>query len=184
LTEHICNGQSAAPFTRPSVMSHAKTFNKFLNILLAPAVPKPSPYCRFLSFSHSPITGFCFPMPIPQNAAPKPNSDPGHLMFQVSSSHNTHPVGLLWTINQFVPLGATYTTHNKQKRQTFLTSAGFESAEHRKRAAADLWSGPVHTAFIRAIDSSTLEVEQQFPPHLCYARTKPRDVTSQNTAVY
>jgi len=41
---------------------------------------------------------------------------------------NTHLVGLLWTSDQLVAVTATYTTHNKHKRPTFIPSAGFESA--------------------------------------------------------
>jgi hypothetical protein len=37
-------------------------------------------------------------------------------------------LGLLWTIDQLVAEAATYTTHNKYKRQTFMPSAVFETA--------------------------------------------------------
>ena len=51
------------------------------------------------------------------------------LSFAVSISHiytHTPPVGLLRTSEQLVSEAATYTTHNKYKRRTFMFSAEFE----------------------------------------------------------
>jgi hypothetical protein len=61
----------------------------------------------------------------------------GRLIVEVTSSHaithththtHTHKVGLLWTSDQVVADAATYTTHNKHKRQTSMTSVGFKPA--------------------------------------------------------
>jgi hypothetical protein len=41
---------------------------------------------------------------------------------------HTHPVGLLWTSDQPVAEVATYTTHNKHKRRTYMPSQGFKPA--------------------------------------------------------
>jgi hypothetical protein len=56
---------------------------------------------------------------------------PRSLIVEVYRSHttrHTEPVGLLWTSDQPVAEGASYTTHNRLKRQTFMPSAGFEPA--------------------------------------------------------
>ena len=52
-----------------------------------------------------------------------------------------HPVGLLWTNDGFVAEFSTFTTHNKHKGRTSMTSAGFEPAmpaiEHLQTYALD-----------------------------------------------
>jgi hypothetical protein len=51
--------------------------------------------------------------------------------FEASRSHwirHTHPVGLLWTSDQLVAEGTTFTTHNKRNRRTSMFWAGFEPA--------------------------------------------------------
>jgi len=45
-----------------------------------------------------------------------------------SSSKHTHKVGLLYSTDQQVTQAATYTTRNKTKGRTSVTSAGFESS--------------------------------------------------------
>jgi hypothetical protein len=59
----------------------------------------------------------------------QPNSGLGRLIFEVFGSHtirHTQPVGLLSASDQLVAGVATYTTHNKHKRQTSMPSPGFE----------------------------------------------------------
>jgi hypothetical protein len=60
-----------------------------------------------------------------------PKSGLGRLIVEVSRSHtirHTHTraraVGLLWTSDQHVAEAATYTTHNKHKKQTSKPLAG------------------------------------------------------------
>jgi len=54
---------------------------------------------------------------------------------------HTHPVGPLCTSDQLVAEAATYTTHNKHKRQKSMPSARFESAIPSIKLAADLRVG-------------------------------------------
>ena len=66
----------------------------------------------------------------------QPNSGLDRLTLKVSRSHttrHTQAVGLLSTSDQLVAEAATYTKHYKHKRQTSLSSAGFEH-----RAASNL----------------------------------------------
>ena len=50
------------------------------------------------------------------------------LKFLDHTQTHTHPVGLLRTSDQIVAEAATYTTHNRHKRRTYMPSAGFEAA--------------------------------------------------------
>jgi hypothetical protein len=47
---------------------------------------------------------------------------------QLDTHTHTHPVGLLWTSDQPVTESATYTTHKKHKRRTYMHSAEIEPA--------------------------------------------------------
>jgi hypothetical protein len=65
----------------------------------------------FLSVEQHPNTGLC------------------HLIVEVSRFHtirHSHLAGLLWTTNEPIAGAATYTTHNKHKRQTSVPSTGFK----------------------------------------------------------
>ena len=61
--------------------------------------------------------------------AQQPNTvwTPSFLVFLDHTHTHTHPVGLLWTSDNFVAEISTYITHNKNKRRTSITSAGFEA---------------------------------------------------------
>ena len=62
--------------------------------------------------------------------AQQPNSDLGRLV-EVSRPHaigHTQTVSLFWTSEWLVAEVATYTTHNKDNRRTFVPSAGLEPA--------------------------------------------------------
>jgi hypothetical protein len=63
--------------------------------------------------------------------AQQPYSDLGHITVHISrykvSHTHTHTVGLLWTRDRTVAETATYTTHNIHKRQTSMSSAGYET---------------------------------------------------------
>jgi len=50
-----------------------------------------------------------------------------HTHKQTNIHRNVHPVRLLSLSDQNVAEAATYTTHNKNKRRTTMTSAGFET---------------------------------------------------------
>jgi hypothetical protein len=53
------------------------------------------------------------------------------LLVDVSRTHTAwhiHAFGLAWTSDQPVTETATYTTHNKHQRRTFMPSAGFKPA--------------------------------------------------------
>ena len=67
--------------------------------------------------------------------AQQPNSGNGSLLVEDSWSHtashthtHTHTLGLVCTRDQPVTQDATYTSHNKHKRRTSTSSAGFEPA--------------------------------------------------------
>jgi len=64
------------------------------------------------------------------SVAQHPNTGLGRLIVEVSRSHTirqtSQTVGLLWTSDQPVAEGATYTTHNKHKGRTSMLSAGLE----------------------------------------------------------
>jgi len=67
------------------------------------------------------------PFPVAQH----PNSGPDHLVSRFldhTQLQRTHPLGLLWARDQLVAVAATYTAHNKHKRQTSMPSVGFEPA--------------------------------------------------------
>ena len=60
-------------------------------------------------------------------AAQQPNSGLSSLVIAVPASHtirHTHPVGFLWISDQFVAETATYSTHNKQKKQKNFAFGG------------------------------------------------------------
>ena len=50
------------------------------------------------------------------------------LKFLDHTIRRTHPVGILWTSDQLVAEGATYTTYNKHVGRTSVLVAGFEPA--------------------------------------------------------
>ena len=59
----------------------------------------------------------------------QPHCGLGRLIIDVSRSdtiRHAHPLGLLWTSDQFIVEVATYTIHSKYQRQTSMHSAGFE----------------------------------------------------------
>jgi hypothetical protein len=67
----------------------------------------------------------------PISVALQPNSGLGHLAVEDSISHtirHKRPVGLLWMSDQLIAEAATYTTHIKYKRRTFMPSTIFEPA--------------------------------------------------------
>ena len=54
---------------------------------------------------------------------------------------HTHPIGPLYTSDQLVAEGATYTTHNKHKIRKSMPSARFKPAIPSVKLAADLRAG-------------------------------------------
>jgi hypothetical protein len=83
--------------------------------------------CVFIAYRQtefhlpSPSDSFFFP-----NAA-TPQVGPRFLDHTQLDTH-THPVGLLWTSDQLITAVTNNKTHNIHKRQTFMSSAGFEPA--------------------------------------------------------
>jgi hypothetical protein len=86
----------------------------------------------------------------------QPNSGLGRFLVEVLGDHaqlHTHTVGLLWMSDQIVAEAATYTTHNKYKRQTSMPSAGFEHAipaiktHALDRAATEIGQAFMFTSF-------------------------------------
>jgi hypothetical protein len=76
--------------------------------------------------------------------------------FEVSRSHkiiHIHPKGLLWTNDKLVAEAATYTTHNKHKRQRSKPSAGFEPAtpaiKRPQTYARHIHTYTIHTVYIQ-----------------------------------
>jgi hypothetical protein len=67
-----------------------------------------------------------------------------HIKLNIDTQTHSHLVGLLWTSDQQVAEGVTFTTHNKHTRRTSMLSAGLEPTIPNNQITADLRLSPIN----------------------------------------